>query len=88
MTRRSMVEGLTPQQEAFLKKSKQGNAQTSKQDSKEADLETFTVRLPREVVAGVRRVVFKRKLAGEESVSQQAVVREVLVKWLKQEGEA
>jgi len=84
----SMDHQLTPQQEAFLHKNKRENLTARKQENKKAELETFTVRLPSAVASGVRRVVMKRKLAGEEEITQQDVLKEVLAKWLKSEGEA
>jgi hypothetical protein len=80
-----MVEGLTSAQTAFLRNNKQENMTANKQENKKTSLETFTVRIPSTVASGVRRVVMKRKLAGEEDLTQQALVRDVLTEWLKTE---
>jgi hypothetical protein len=79
---------LTREQEAFLRKTKGENLSAKKQDDKKTPTETFSVRLPSTVASGIRRVVMKRKLAGEEDLTQQDVVSEVLAQWLRSEGEA
>lgn len=80
-----MMEGLTSAQTSFLRNNKQENLQSNNQKNAPTSLETFTVRIPAVVASGVRRVVLKRKLAGEEGITQQAVVCDVLTKWLKTE---
>jgi hypothetical protein len=84
----SMGSKLTREQEAFLRKNKGESLPAKKQEDKKTPTETFSVRIPSAVASGIRRVVMKRKLAGEEDLTQQDVVSEVLAQWLRSKGEA
>jgi hypothetical protein len=84
--RLSMLEGLTPRQEAFLKQGKPAGKKENKQTSQHVDLVTFTVRLPRDMANALRKVAVERKVAGMSPATQQEVVQEALERWLKEHG--
>lgn len=82
--RLSMAEGLTSQQEAFLKQRKQVEKQANKSTSQHTALVTFTVRLPLEIVNDLRQVAVARKVAGIPPASQQEILEDAVRKWLEE----
>ena len=79
--RLSLADGLSAQQEAFLK-GKSREKQTSKQENNFIELVTFTVRLPRSLADSLRIAAVKRKTARIPPTTQQEIVQEALERWL------